>query len=99
MPGLYSLERHAPLSMEMCVLPSLSVAASVLPSYSRRGEYVLSLEATNYRSNGDDALGTQHLRIHKVGGSWDYSRFSPFFDPVCVELCFFLLYFVLIFLF
>lgn len=64
--ALDSLERHAPLSVEMCVLPSLSVAASVLPSYSRRGEYVLSLEATNYRSNGDDALDTQHLRIHKV---------------------------------
>lgn len=55
------------MSVEMCVLPSLSVAASVLPSYSRRGEYVLSLEATNYRSNGDEAQGNRHLRIHKVG--------------------------------
>ncbi|CBJ30639.1 conserved unknown protein [Ectocarpus siliculosus] len=63
---LFRLERHAPVSLEMCVLPSLSVAASVLPSYSRRGEYVLSLEATNYRSNGDEAQGNRHLRIHKV---------------------------------
>ena len=55
----------------MCVLPSLSVAASVLPSYSRRGEYVLSLEATNYRSNGDDVSDNKHLRIHKVCvGCW-----------------------------
>lgn len=60
------LERHAPVSVEMVVLPSLSVAASVLPSYSRRGEYVLSLEATNYRSSGDDASDSRHLRIHKV---------------------------------
>lgn len=62
-----SLERHAPLSVEMCVLPSLSVAASVLPSYSKRGEYVLSLEATNYRSSGDDVSDNKHLRLHKVG--------------------------------
>lgn len=54
------------MAVEMCVLPSLSVAASVLPSYSRRGEYVLSLEATNYRSNGDELSGNKHLRIHKV---------------------------------
>lgn len=60
------LERHAPVSVEMCVLPSLSVAASVLPSYARRGEYVLSLEATNYRSNGDDVWDNRHFRIHKV---------------------------------
>ncbi|CAM9817207.1 unnamed protein product [Ectocarpus fasciculatus] len=63
---LFRLERHTPVSVEMCVLPSLSVAASVLPSYSRRGEYVLSLEATNYRSNGDETQGNRHLRIHKV---------------------------------
>lgn len=64
------MERHAPVSVEMCVLPSLSVAASVLPSYSRRGEYVLSLEATNYRSNGDEMSGSKHLRIHKVCKRW-----------------------------
>lgn len=51
------------------MLPSLSVAASVLPSYSRRGEYVLSLEATNYRSNGDELSDTKNLRIHKVSSS------------------------------
>lgn len=60
------MERHAPIAIEMCVLPSLSVAASVLPSYSRRGEYVLSLEATNYRTSGDEGGGNRHLRIHKV---------------------------------
>jgi hypothetical protein len=47
---LDKFERHVYTGFELCVLPSLSVAASVLPSYSAVGEYVLSLEITNYRT-------------------------------------------------
>jgi hypothetical protein len=48
---LDKFERHVYTGLELCVLPSLSVAASVLPSYSAVGEYVLSLEITNYRTD------------------------------------------------
>ncbi|CAN0333439.1 unnamed protein product, partial [Discosporangium mesarthrocarpum] len=64
--AVQSFERYSPLCVEMSVLPSLSVSANVLPSYSHRGEYFLSLEATNYRSNGDERGGKREINIYKV---------------------------------
>ncbi|KAG5182392.1 ER-golgi trafficking TRAPP I complex 85 kDa subunit-domain-containing protein [Tribonema minus] len=49
---LAAFERFVPVALDLCVLPSLSVAASVLPAYAAPREYVLSLEVTNYRAGG-----------------------------------------------
>ncbi|CAM9772442.1 unnamed protein product [Chrysoparadoxa australica] len=70
-------ERFVPLTLGICVLPSLSVAASVLPSYTADGEYVLSLELTNYRSPGSAAEEERGIRILKVCSLSRYWHMEP----------------------
>jgi hypothetical protein len=65
--SVLNFERFVPVSTDFCVLPSLSVSASVLPSYSARGEYVLRLELTNQMANGADHLNPGQSVINVKG--------------------------------
>lgn len=56
--------RFAEVSKELCVLPSIAVTPSVSPSYSRPGECVLSLNVSNYRTDGR-AVDRQ-VELHSV---------------------------------
>lgn len=56
--------RYAHVAVDVCVLPSVALAPSVSPSYGRPGECVLSLNATNYRTDGDP--GARRVELHSV---------------------------------
>ena len=45
--------RYTEVSQDVCVLPSVSMTPSVSPSYACPGECVLSLNVSNYRTDGD----------------------------------------------
>jgi hypothetical protein len=57
--------RYVRVSREITVLPSVSLHESVAPSYSRSGELVLSLNISNYRTDGTPE--EREVTVHKVG--------------------------------
>ena len=55
---------------EVPVYPSLTLSASLAPSYSTQGEHILSAELTNYRTDRPDKL---ELILEKLSlASWNY---------------------------
>jgi len=68
-------ERTLRMEKEVCVLPSLAISTSVHPSYNRKDEYVLSLEITNYRSDGQQR--DRDLIVHKVCGVSRFWSLEP----------------------
>ena len=56
--------RYVEVYRDICVLPSVSIAPSISPSYSMPGECVLSLNVSNYRTDGEP--NDRSIQIHKV---------------------------------
>lgn len=56
--------RYVEVYRDICVLPSVSIAPSISPSYSMPGECVLSLNVSNYRTDGEP--NDRCIQIHKV---------------------------------
>lgn len=68
--------RHVRLCAELLVLPSVSVSATVRPSYDRATEHVLSVQLTNYRSDGD--VVTRDVRARHICMFSDAWELRPF---------------------
>jgi len=56
--------RYTEVAQDVCVLPSVSVVPSVSPSYSQPGECILSLNVSNYRTDG--SASDREVELHSV---------------------------------
>ncbi len=69
--------RRVRLCAELLVLPSVSVSATVRPSYDRATEHVLSVQLTNYRSDGDVVARDVRARhICMFSDAWELRPFG-----------------------
>jgi len=77
--------RWARKLLSVPVYPSITMSASLMPSYSNKGEHILSVELMNYRSDRDSELeiylnkicvASRHFEVKQLRGQVNSSEFS-----------------------
>jgi len=72
--------RWARKLLSVPVYPSITMSASIMPSYSNKGEHVLSIELMNYRSDRETKLdiyldkisiASRYYEVRQLGGQMD----------------------------
>lgn len=79
-PKSVVLHRWARKLLSVTVYPSITMSASLMPSYSKNGEHILSVELMNYRSDSDTKLeiylnqicvASRHFEVRRLQGQVD----------------------------